>query len=117
MSILAVENPTYKPAMRVINNITNMLNAEVTTTFNHGYLTGTVARLHIPLGYGIVQADSLYGVITVTGNTTFTIDIDTSKFDIYITPTTFPLNYQYPNVVPIGEINSMLTAAVQNVLV
>lgn len=116
MAILAIQNPTYKPAMRVISAITNANPAAITTTFDHNYVTGTVVRLHIPPGYGILQANELFGEITVTGDTTFTIDIDTSTFDAYTTPASFPENKQYAQVVPIGENNSILTASVQNVL-
>lgn len=116
MSILAIAQPTYKPAMRVISAITNAKQAAITTTFDHLYVTGTVVRLHIPSGYGLVQANELTGAITVTGSTTFTVDIDTSLFDTYSAPASYPFNQQYAVVVPIGEVNSMLTAAVVNSL-
>lgn len=116
MAILAVSNPTYQPAMRIISAITNAIEAEVTTTFDHQYITGTIIRLHIPLGYGMTQANSLYGPITVTGSTAFTVKIDTSKFDEYTTPASFPLSFQSSTVVPIGEVNDTLLAAVENVL-
>lgn len=116
MAILAIANPVYQPAMRVISNITNAVKAVVTTTFAHQYIDGTIVRLHIPTGYGIVQANNLYGAITVTGDTTFIVDINTLNFDSYTTPSSFPLNYNYAVVVPIGEINSTLAAAVANVL-
>lgn len=116
MAILAVQNPTYKPSMRVISAITNANPAAVTTTFAHGYITGTICRLFIPEGYGILQANTLFGPITVTGSTTFTIDIDTSTFDPYTTPAVYPEDRQYAQVVPIGQINSILGASVQNVL-
>ena len=116
MPILGTQYPTFQPAMRIISKITNANPAEVTTTFDHQYLTGTIVRLHIPPGYGIVQANGLYAPIIVTGNTTFTIDIDTTFFDPYTTPTSYPDDMQYPQVTAIGEVNSMLTAAEQNVL-
>lgn len=116
MAILAVQNPTYKPSMRVISAITNANPAAVTTTFDHGYISGTICRLIIPKGYGILEANELFGEITVTGTDTFTIDIDTSTFGTYTTPASFPDSYQYAQVVPIGEINSTLAAAVRNVL-
>ena len=115
MPILGTQYPTFQPAMRIISKITNANPAEVTTTFDHQYLTGTIVRLHIPPGYGIVQANGLYAPIIVTGNTTFTIDIDTTFFDPYTTPTSYPDDMQYPQVTAIGEVNSMLTAAEQNV--
>lgn len=116
MAILATQNPTYKPSMRIISAITNAHPAAVTTTFDHGYITGTICRLYIPAGYGMLQAHSLFGPITVTGTDTFTIEIDTSTFDPYTTPASFPDDRQYAQVVPIGEITSILDAATRNVL-
>ncbi len=116
MAILAVANPIFQPSMRIVSDITNAEEAAVTTTFAHNYITGTIVRFHIPLGFGMVQANDLYGTITVTGTTTFTIDVNTSMFDTYATPATSPLDQQSSVVVAIGEVSSILTAAVENVL-
>lgn len=86
MSILADANPVFQRAMRIISTITNANPAVVTTTFDHQYLTGLIVRLNIPRGYGMTQANRLYGPIVVTGATTFTIDIDTTHFDTFIVP-------------------------------
>jgi len=91
MSILADQRPVFKPAMRIISNITNSLPAQVTTTFDHGYSDGLVIRLMVPNGYGMIQANQLFGSITVTGITTFNIDIDTRYFSTFIVPVTFPV--------------------------
>ncbi len=84
MSILVVNQPTFQRAMRVISTITNANPAVVTTTTNHQYLSGMVIRLNIPKGFGMQQANQLYGMITVTGNTTFSIDIDTTNMDKFL---------------------------------
>jgi hypothetical protein len=116
MAILAYPFPVYQPSMRIIASITNAPVASVTTTFNHQYLTGTIIRLVIPLGFGMVQANQLFGEIVVTGPTTFTIGIDTTFFSAFSTPATFPDNTQSAQSVPIGENSNTLKAAVQNVL-
>lgn len=193
MSILVATQPIFQRAMRVISTVTNANPAAITTTTNHQYISGMIVRLNIPRGFGMQQANQKYGEITVTGNTTFTIDIDTigmdaflslislgttdgsgdlsgtistniipfsvgqaffigdeyyliiaptgamycagegaGTFDIstgaytitggpaatvaYFTEVVYPLNLQYPQVTPIGEINSTLAAATQNVL-
>lgn len=116
MVILALQNPTYQPAMRIIAGITNGFPATITTTFDHNYISGTIVRLYIPRGFGMQQADELSGTIIVTGNTTFTIDINTTNFDTFSYPASFPFDRQYPQVVPTGEVNSQLTAATMNVL-
>lgn len=99
MVVSAQTNPTYQPARRIIENITNARIASVTTTFAHNYLDGEIVRLIIPKEFGMFQADKLKGTITVTGNTTFDIDIDTRKFDSFIT---VPVN---PVGVTPGPIN------------
>lgn len=65
----------------------------------------------------MVQADKALGVITVTGSTTFTIDIDTILFDVF----TIPPDPSYhiisvAQVVPVGQINDKLSSATMNVL-
>lgn len=116
MAILALTDPTYKPAMRIISAITNANPASVTTTFDHGYQTGTIVRLIIPDGFGMMQANHLTGTITVTGDTTFSINIDTNPFDVFSSSVVFPQDQQSAQVVPIGQINSLLSIATQNVL-
>jgi len=116
MAVLAIENPTYKPAMRIISAATNGNPAAITTTFAHNYLTGTIVRLMFPLGYGMQSANEKQGIVTVTGDTTFTIDIDTTDIDPFVVPTTFPENKQSAQVVPVGAVSDLLKAAVQNVL-
>lgn len=84
MAILAYRRPVFQKAMRIITAITNAFPASVTTSFNHNYITGMIVRLNIPMGYGMQQANQLYGPIIVTGNTTFTIDIDTISMDPFV---------------------------------
>lgn len=114
--VLAQQYPVFQPAMRIISNITNDKQAVVTTTFNHQYITGMIVRLIVPQGYGMVQANQLFGAITVTGDTTFSICIDTTYFSPFTTPMTSPENEQFPQSVPFGEVSSTLLASYRNVL-
>lgn len=122
MAILAQPFPVFQPSMRIISEITKAFPASVTTTFPHQYLTNTIVRLDIPTGFGMVQANQLFGTIVVTSPTTFTITIDTTMFDAFVIPsyTLLPsglvVSEQSAQAVPIGEENIILTAAVQNVL-
>lgn len=115
--------PVFQRAMRNILSITQDENALVTTTFdgvnpgNHNYSTGLIARLYVPDGFGMVQANGLQGTITKINDTQFTIDIDTTNFDAFVVPAYQPGAFGTPaQVVPVGEINSILTQATQNVL-
>jgi len=112
-------SPTFQPALRLIASITQTNPIVVTTTFDHDFVSGTIVRINIPLPlvYGMRQADKLYAPITVTGTDTFTMPIDGTGFEALVIPGVDAAHTNaYPSVVPIGEINSILTAAVQNVL-
>lgn len=113
----AVQNPTYQPAMRLISSITQAEHAQVTTTFDHNFETGIVVRFYIPEPDGMTQLDRKTGIVTVVDTTTFTVDIDTRKFDPFAIPgSPNPNEFTCAQVVPIGEINSILTSATRNVL-
>jgi len=114
MAILANPSPIFQPALRIINAITNSNPAAVTTSFDHDYITGEIVRLYVPSNFGMTQINKLVGTIDVTGSDTFTIDIDSTQFDIFSVPTVH--KQQYAQVAPIGEINSILTAATRNTL-
>jgi hypothetical protein len=119
----AVQFPTFQRAMRNVLSITQAENALVTTTFdgttpgNHQYQTGLIVRLYVPDGFGMVQANELSGPITVINDTQFTIPIDTTNFDAFVIPAYQPGAFGTPaQVVPVGEVNDILTEATQNVL-
>lgn len=123
MTILALSNSIYRPAMRVILSLSKGFPAQIvtsidgTTPADNNYIVGTIVRLDIPVGYGMTQANQLTGAITsIINSSTFLVDIDTRLFDTFSAPATWPFSQQYAQVVPIGEINSILTAAVQNIL-
>lgn len=113
----ALQNPVYQPSMRIIAAITQSNPAMVTTTFDHQYNTGCIVRFDVPVADGMQQINQMTGPITVTGDTTFTVSIDSTLFDPFAIPTSPPA---YENVcalvVPIGELNENLDSAVQNVL-
>lgn len=109
--------PSFVPAMRLIGAITNSQVATVTTTISHGYQTGCIVRIYNRYAnvFGMGQIDRLEGPITVTGDDTFTITIDTTDFDpfTYVAEPSILVS-SGPMVVPIGEINSTLNCAVKN---
>jgi hypothetical protein len=118
-----VQNPAFQRAMRNILSITQEEQALVTTTFDginpgsHQYTTGLIVRIYVPIGFGMVQANQLYGPITVINDTQFTILIDTTNFDPFVVPAFQPGAFGTPaQSIPIGEVNNMLTNATQNVL-
>lgn len=79
-------NPVYQPARRIISAITNSDPALVTTTFAHNFLTGTVVRILVPRFCGMEQMNKRTGVIIVTSETQFAINVDSTDFDAYVIP-------------------------------
>lgn len=84
MSIPVVSRPIFQRAMRVISSITNDFPAIVTTTTNHQYITGMIIRLNIPQGYGMQEANQKYGKIIKLSDTTYSIDLDTTYMDPFL---------------------------------
>ena len=119
----AIPFPVFQRAMRNILSITNDTQALITTTFDginpgdHQYSTGLIVRIFIPDGFGMSRLNQLYAPITVINRTQFTMPIDTTDFDPFVVPQEQPGAFYTPaTVVPIGEINELLTEATQNVL-
>lgn len=119
----AVQFPEFQRAMRNVLSITQDANALITTTFdgvnpgNHQYNSGLIVRIYVPLGFGMTQMNQLEAPITVVNDTQFTVPIDTTGFDPFVIPAYQPGSFGTPaQVVPVGEINDLLTEATQNVL-
>ena len=119
----AVPFPMFQRAMRNILSITQAQQAVITTTFDginpgyHQYMTGLIARIYVPDGFGMTQIDKKQSTITVLSPSTFSVDINTTNFDPFVIPNYQPGNFGTPaNVVPVGEVSSILTEATQNVL-
>lgn len=111
MPPFTVEDPTFQPAVRYISAITNSNPAVITTTFDHDYQTGLIVRIVLPDEAGMPQINKKIGTITVTADDEFTINIDTTHFDVFTLPV-----LDYAQVVPIGEDNAILYQATRNVL-
>lgn len=109
--------PTFQPYATVASSITRSALPTVTTTFAHSYVDGTIVRFDVPPACGMYQLDQQTSPILVTGTTTFTIAIDTSKYDVFSVPVGLGPHINIcAIVVPIGEVNSTLQASVVNVL-
>ena len=126
MAILALRTPIYQPALRIIQFITNANPAIITTTFDHNYKDGDIVQIIIARGGGMTQMNQKQGVVTVLSSTSFSMPIDSREFDAFVFPTDVlqdpPLlasgrKYFTPSqVVPVGNINSSIYLASQNVL-
>lgn len=109
-------NPLYQPAANVITAITNAIVPLVTTEIAHNYIDGTIVIFDIPTADGMQQINGLISPILVTSPTTFTITIDTTAFDVFSIPVSPDPHVDIcAQVVPIGEVNETLQAAVHNI--
>lgn len=108
-SCYAVPNPAFQPAMRIVTSISQSNPATVTTSFAHQYVDGIIVRLDVPLANGMQQIGGTTYAITVTGTDTFTVPVNSTKFDVYT-------DVQCCCVVPVAELNGQLNAATRNVL-
>jgi len=109
-------NPSFKRAAKLISDITNANEAQITTTTDHEYSDGDIVRIIVPNIYGMKRINNLSGKIKVTGAQTFTIDINTTTFNTFSIPAPLPW---YVNataqVLPVGEITANLGAATENI--
>jgi hypothetical protein len=114
----AEQDPSFLPALRLITSITNSYPATISTTFDHDFSSGIIVRIQIPIACGMEQLNNYTGEITVIGPTTFTLDVDTTRYALFAIPAIpFPVwSNTCATVVPIGEVNSKLDEAVRNVL-
>lgn len=140
MAILAYNKPVYQPARRIIASMASIKSntyagiyypttliqltlTSPTTAFNNDYLVGTIVRLVVPAGYGMQQANGQTATILFTSTNLqslasdqIIIDLDTGSYDTFSVPQSYPSDYQYAQVIPIGEVSATLAAATQNVL-
>lgn len=118
-----IPNPYFYPYSNVISAITNAHPLTITTVNPHGYQSYLIVRIDIPSADGMTQLNQQTGTITVTSPTTFTMPIDSTSYAPFSIPED-PGNPGYPPpgvqvcamVVPIGEDNSILYQATNNIL-
>jgi hypothetical protein len=98
---------TYTPAINDLTNVTNSNIATVTTVSDHNYVINQQVQFFIPSQWGMRQLNQLKGyVLTIPTSNEFTVNINTSQFDAFITPT--PPTYiviDPAQVMGIGETN------------
>lgn len=114
----AQSNPYFLPAISDIASITNGFPAIVTTTFDNKYESLLIVRIDIPPQFGMWELNKKKFTITVTSPTTFTIPIDTTNFNPFVTFSEQPGQplVTPAQVVPVGEDASILTQSFVNIL-
>lgn len=100
----------FVPNRQQVSAITNANPAVVTTTQNHGYLTGLFVRFYFPVNFGMNQLNGNVYEIAVLSPTTFALNVDSTNFDVFSNTSTT----QVPEVIPVGEEADSLKQAVKN---
>lgn len=109
-------SPLFYPRRRVIVNITQASNAQVSTSIAHGLTPGQEIRFNIPAVSGMTQLNpqplnnyypsgsSVPCIIqSVVDDYNFTININTSSYSAFTYPTIAQQPSSFPIMVPIGE--------------
>lgn len=114
-------DPQFYPRRRYITNITQAANAVITMSVAHNFTVGEYVRIYVPdSNFGMTQIHEQLGQITAvtTGATnTITVNINSTSFSAFSFPTSAvaAAGITFPQVVPVGEISTVLTGATNNV--
>ena len=85
---------------QTIASVTNANPCVVTTVNDHGYPAGVKVRFLIPTQFGMVNLNLVnVQVIAVTLNS-LTLDLDSTKFNVFSYPSPLPNAYTNPSVIP-----------------
>lgn len=105
-------NPLFYPRRRYVVNITQAVNAQVSTSVAHGLTPGQAIRFEIPAVSGMIQLNATPAnnylaatILSVVDDYNFTINIDTTAFTAFTWPTSIPnqLPVSFPSITPFGE--------------
>lgn len=100
----------FYPRRRFVTNITQAVNAQVSTSIAHGLTVGQEVRFIIPAQSGMIQLNGLTSnnyepaiILSVIDDYNFTININTTAFTAFTWPTIAQQPSSFPIVVPFGE--------------
>lgn len=122
--IVNVDSAFY-PRKRVITNITQAANAQVSTAVAHGLTAGQAVRFLIPAlpaapnGTSMTQLNSSNGsysiVLSVVDAYNFTINTNTTNYTAFAYPLYSQTPCSFPEVTPVGEdtATSLTTTGIQ----
>jgi len=91
----------FYPKTRYIVNITQAVNAVVTTSVNHGYVAGQLVRINVPNSLnGMTQINGQVVTITAVTASTFTINLNTTGYSAFAFPTIAALTIAGGGIIP-----------------
>lgn len=103
-------SPLFYPRRRVITNITQAVNANVSTSVPHGLTPGQAIRFNIPAVSGMVELNATaqnnyqtFTVNSVVDDYNFTLVANSTGFTAFTFPTSAQEPVSPPIMVPVGE--------------
>jgi len=94
--------PDFVPKLRLVTNVTNAVIPTVTTSANHGYSADEIVFMYVPNTYGMTIEYKEVKILSVTGLTTFTINLDTTLYDPFVAPGL--VHFTPAQVCPVSEL-------------
>ena len=106
----------FQPGNRNITNITQAVNAQVTTSIPHLMVVGDAVRFHIPritaVAYGMLPLDGQTGIVTaIVDAWNYTVNIDTTGYPTFAFPLTADVPFTYAQMEPFGDDTATALAA------
>jgi hypothetical protein len=99
----------YQPGIYNISNITQAVQAVVSTTSKHNLSLGSRISFRVSSKWGMSNLNGLYAtVIQINTSQSFTIDLDTTNFMPFTTnvPVLYVPGLTFPQIVTVGDINT-----------
>lgn len=83
---MTVNLSVFVPAYRLITDISQAPQAVVTFSEEHTYTPGEILSFRVSPSYGMFQMNNRQGKVLSITDLTVTMDIDSSFFDAFVTP-------------------------------
>ncbi len=105
------------PGSLLISNMTQSIQMVVTIVDSlvNSYIVGQLVIFTVPKPYGMIQANNLTGQITNINGLDFTVNIDSTYFDSFTTPSSMSAVEKPASLSPAGSRNLEINNFTQRV--
>lgn len=115
-----VEDVPFVPRQRTITKLSQASSAVITLAATHGLTVGQYVRIYVPSAFGMSEMNGQLGLITAVDTTptvnSITVDIDSTGYTAFAFPTSASVPFTFPQIVPVGEVATILDGATRNTL-
>lgn len=115
-----VEDVPFVPRQRTITMLSNASSAVITLAATHGLTVGQYVRIYVPTAFGMPQINGQLGLITAVNTSptvnSITVDIDSTGYGTFAFPASSAVPFTFPQIVPVGEVATILDGAERNTL-